>query len=660
MPITYLDESPNAESKITYLDSSVQNGKQSFSDMAWDALGRFGKGAYEATKPVGDVLSAFSPLGMLNKGLGGAEPNQIYGNIAPSQNVGQQVAEGLGNAAGIIPMAMPFMEGAGTIPLLGRSAILRGALGFGAMEGTKKLAEGKPQEALPAAAEGAKSGALYGVGGRIGTEVASRMAPAVSSIFNPVISQTINKFSPNIGTAAGQAIVGGMSAPEGHKISSSIIGGGLGLVSPTRPINQMTQAEYNNLINKNADVYRQVLSPGKGEIFDVEIKSGKNLDDYYKLAAQEGLVIHKSEDGKLDTTEARKSLSQKEMELNDKLTKSLASNPNPQFDLKGIGWLAKNNLRNKIKNDAEFNTASKEIDNYIDAAVDARGQQLNGSDLNNFKQGMWQTSYDPLKPNSKIAARAIGFAAKDAIEKSYPNEGIQEVNNKLGQYLTLDTLLEKAQGRVIQKGKMGRYVAQIIGGATGSHIPLVGPLAGGYLGGKVNDYMNNPERITQKLSNKAKGLNVIPSVVGATAVGIGSMFNPINAQAAQEKTIGQKNNNPINLKAFDKWDGMTGKDRFGHAQFKSLDHGIRAAYKNLSNHKRDNPAQPLEGYLKTFAEANHQEEAEFIAKNLGISPKASLASIDMGKLIIPMAQFESKIKLTPKDIQRVKERFNLK
>lgn len=152
---------------------------------------------------------------------------------------------------------------------------------------------------------------------------------------------------------------------------------------------------------------------------------------------------------------------------------------------------------------------------------------------------------------------------------------------------------------------------------------------------------------------------VAPGIV-AGGVLAGSMFNPLNAQAAEQKTIGMKNNNPINLKAFDKWDGMTGKDKQGHAQFKDLDSGIRAAIKNLQNHKTKNPSQSLEKYLNSFAEKNGKQEAEHIAKALGVTTKTSLAVIDMEKLIIPMAEFESKIKLTPADIARVKKKYNLK
>lgn len=160
--------------------------------------------------------------------------------------------------------------------------------------------------------------------------------------------------------------------------------------------------------------------------------------------------------------------------------------------------------------------------------------------------------------------------------------------------------------------------------------------------------------VKEQGKNKPPFSKIAPPIVGALAGTLA--FSP----PAEAKTIGQKNNNPINLKAFEKWDGMTGKDSFGHAQFKDLDHGIRAAIKNLNNHKAKNPTQSLDAYLNKFAEKNGSKEAQYIANQLGISPKTSLAKIDMTKVIPHLAKFESKMDITDQDIQRVIKKFNLK
>lgn len=145
--------------------------------------------------------------------------------------------------------------------------------------------------------------------------------------------------------------------------------------------------------------------------------------------------------------------------------------------------------------------------------------------------------------------------------------------------------------------------------------------------------------------------DILKAAVPATALGL---FGNNESQAS---TIGQKNNNPINLKGFQSWDGMTGKDQFGHAQFENLDMGIRAGLKNLENHFNANPDQTLNDYLNTFAQKNGDKEAEFIASKLGITTDTPLSKIDPDKMIIPLAQFESKINLTPKQVKAVRNKY---
>ena len=260
------------------------------------------------------------------------------------------------------------------------------------------------------------------------------------------------------------------------------------------------------MINKSASVYRDVLAPSKWEIGKVEVKQGKDLNDYYKLAAEEGLVIKSSPDKKLDTADARAQLQDKTSQLNQKVSDMLQQ-PEDQktyFDLDKIGDAAKNSLRDRTKNDVDYEALASQVDKEIGAAKTNRGNSIDAPELNTVKQGMWSKSYNPLEPNSKDAARAIGFAAKDAIEKAFPDKNIREINKKLGDYLTLDTLLENAHGRVIQKGKIGRYAAQGIGALAGHAVglPVVGELGGGWLGGVASDFINSPKRITSNLANK--------------------------------------------------------------------------------------------------------------------------------------------------------------
>jgi len=150
------------------------------------------------------------------------------------------------------------------------------------------------------------------------------------------------------------------------------------------------------------------------------------------------------------------------------------------------------------------------------------------------------------------------------------------------------------------------------------------------------------------------------------AFGVGSAAadvpkTPQGVHDVQHQTVGQRNNNPINLKAFDDWRGMTGKDSDGHAIFKDLEHGIRAGYKNLYNHIRDNSDETLRDYMHSYAEANQDKYADFLGDKLGVSPEVKLKDIkSITDLMIAMAKWESKMDLTNQQITDVKSKFGLK
>lgn len=129
------------------------------------------------------------------------------------------------------------------------------------------------------------------------------------------------------------------------------------------------------------------------------------------------------------------------------------------------------------------------------------------------------------------------------------------------------------------------------------------------------------------------------------------------SSVCQAETLAQKNNNPVNLKAFVKWDGMTGKDKYGHAVFSSMDYGIRAALKNALTRQRRRPDQSLRGWMNDFAEENGDNEADYIASKLGVSRETKLHDIDMSELIIYQAWFEGRVKITKQKINQIKERF---
>jgi len=251
-------------------------------------------------------------------------------------------------------------------------------------------------------------------------------------------------------------------------------------------------------LDKIGEIYRDTLKPTQGEVKLVEIKGKKSIDDLYKLAAEEELLIKMTKDGKLDTKSAITQLAPKKTEVYNLLDEALQSKPEKVFDLNQMKETIKTKIRKEIKNDTEYKKMIKDIDRYIDDAISERGQVVNGANLNNLKQGMWEVSFDQLRPTSKVAAREIGNVAKNMIEDYYTDSNIKGLNELSGKYLALESLLENANGRVVKGGKLGSYFAKTGGSIIGSAIPIVGSIGGWFVGEKFHNYMMSPERITSK------------------------------------------------------------------------------------------------------------------------------------------------------------------
>jgi len=273
-----------------------------------------------------------------------------------------------------------------------------------------------------------------------------------------------------------------------------------------------SQEKAKAYLNKNAAVYRKILRPTQSDIQNLEIKGRKNIDDYYRLAAEEGLIIKRTPDNKLDVSDAIAQIQSKKVALNEQLSSALSSDTRRQFSLAEVGYKASQDLRKNIKNDTEYKNAVKNLFEYIGDAIEARGNNVTGTELNNFKQGMWSVSYDPLSPNSNKIARKIGFVAKEMIDSAYADKAVKETNSRLAEYLTLETLLNKSAGKVVMGGRIGGYVARGIGavggGLAGQAIPIpgvgpaIGTLAGQNIGGKIANAVYSPERITRGLAGK--------------------------------------------------------------------------------------------------------------------------------------------------------------
>lgn len=533
MGIKYLDE-PKTSGRIKYLDEKpsqkfLKAGKEvSEQDFLSPGKLHIQSPLLAATKGASDVIGGpFAPnyyASRIPKFIGGqglghpgamryAEEVSKPLEEAKIEGIPGQVGYGLAQVAPILAGApTPFMAGAkgllgvaSKIPLVGkiaRAPIARTALGFGGYEAAKGLVGGEADVAK-SFGEGVVGGAGYHAGLRGGATLGKMLLPT--------------KIAERVGSAAGSGTVGALTAPEGEKISSAITGAGFGARYPGRAFGYKTPVE---LSKQAVDIYRNILRPTQSETQLIEVRKGKDLDHYFKLAAEENLPIEKTSENKLDTEQAREILQTKIKTTQSELDKILEKDTTNYFDLLKIEQQAKKSAKEQISNAKELETANQQIEDYISAEIARhKGRTVSASSLNKIKQGMWSVGYDALRPTSQENARRIGFSAKDAIEKAYPNNIVRTLNERSGDFITLSRLLEKAHGRVIQKGRIGGYAARgtglIIGGAAGQLIPIpgvgmaAGAWAGHKLGGKVNEYLSSPERLSKVAGKKmAESKNV--------------------------------------------------------------------------------------------------------------------------------------------------------
>lgn len=460
------------------------------------------KDTYEQgiVNPLVTVANGMSPVvNGISKGFGFPEDQKAQPMQAPDMSNAPMAAKVLGDLAGGVTKGVAAsVAGAGN-PLLG----------YGALSGLE--AYGKGEAPIPAAVSGAVSAIPQAIAGKVGSSLASAAAKPFGGM--------VSRYAPNVGTALGMGSASAATAPEGEKLRAGITGGSFGLMSPMNPIGgvkEITPEQHDELLNKGADIYRDILNPGKGIIKKVEIGSGKDINDSMKLAAKEGLIINHDSTGKLDTRGAIEQLQNTVFPMYEQQNKILESNPDKQFNLEDLGTIVKDQLKDKIKSGSDLAQSQSKVDNEIDAEILRHGNNVDAKTLNMIKQGMWSKSYNPLEPNANDTARQIGYAAKSAIEESFSNETIKENNSKIGDYLTLQKILEATHGQIVQGGKIGKYLAKgtgaIVGGAVGSHLPLlgevIGPIAGMEAGGKVNEFINNPTRLTTNWANKIKSVRV--------------------------------------------------------------------------------------------------------------------------------------------------------
>ena len=124
-------------------------------------------------------------------------------------------------------------------------------------------------------------------------------------------------------------------------------------------------------------------------------------------------------------------------------------------------------------------------------------------------------------------------------------------------------------------------------------------------------------------------------------------------QVGTPGTLSRAARNYVNVKAPNDhyWQGQQGRDRHGHAIFKSPEWSLRAGAIVLKNYSRRHGLNTIEGIVKRFSTCNHDEYISFLCRKLGVKPDEPFDVVKrMPELLPAMVRFESGRSVAPEHI----------
>lgn len=406
-------------------------------------------------------------------------------------------------------------------------------LGYGALSGVSAFGQGKPVvlAAINGAGEGAVGGAVGMGAGWIGSKAAQMIAKPLSNAASNISTDAakwITKYAPNIGTALGMAGSGAVMAPSGQKMEGAATGATFGSMSPMAGPKFITSDEYHNkYLPKAGDKIISVLSPGKNVYKNFD-NSGNDVNEAANTIAHNRIIIGKTSDGRIDTTDGQQQLLNSTKPYAQQLQQMLGTNKSTMpgqggFDLEDLRKQALDSIKNHpdFQDAVSRQAARDQVNKFVDAEIaePGRGRYVNGQTLDDIKGGWWKVRYDQNNASAKPVGGLLGNIAKTKLENAYPNQPIADTNAAQGKLLNAYHLLDMTNGNKIKGEGIGNHFLGVGGGVLGHGIGGMLPIPGvsemvgsgvgfaaGELGGK---YLNDPTRITKGISDSLDNLKIV-------------------------------------------------------------------------------------------------------------------------------------------------------
>ena len=470
-------QTPKSENILSSIVSGITDPMTQFGG---SILGKVSEYAGKAGKAFGDY-TGLSSIG--NSELG----QQVNSSLVQNPSVGEHQLTGLtGNAVDKfgyrnnqeLSNVDTAKQIAGNALQLG-SNLIPEAKAFKGAGLLSKIGKG--------ALTGAKAGAVYGAG------------------------QQLNE-GGNTGDVAFGTITGGTLGG----LTGGVLGGAVQAFTPKRiKLNQKQTEVYNNIYKELSGLESSVNSPlskssKKASERGFDVKDNVIKSNLLKNAVDENGTIHTTQpDGPLEQYQAF--IRPQEAVISDALAKENARIPFSEVRSKLTEKINDSGLKGGAKIRA-LNEMEQDLQGYLLDATDKNGNKLteiqdpnqayiNLADIHAAKVDKYG-NINYMNPESQKSGKAIAKGLKELVESNSSSE-VKKLNDELAQHYATMGYLEKLNGRKVEGGRLGKYVAQMVGTTIGSHF---GPL-GGLIGGEV--------------SRKIKGIQLANKLGGSETVGEG-------------------------------------------------------------------------------------------------------------------------------------------
>lgn len=112
------------------------------------------------------------------------------------------------------------------------------------------------------------------------------------------------------------------------------------------------------------------------------------------------------------------------------------------------------------------------------------------------------------------------------------------------------------------------------------------------------------------------------------------------------KPLNVRNKNPLNIKKnkLYAWVGEIGSDIRGFVRFDTVEHGFRAAYRNMMTYKRKYNLNTIDGIINRWTQGDSEliqdNYKSFLASHVGIGIHEQLSQDNYAQMLLSMSYFE--------------------